>query len=304
MYKDSYVITPSKEADMPAGASEPSLIYVSPLTIVEERRPPGETKGAINNFKRVADEVAKHPLLFDALAEVWYNDNYKMEFNSLLERLLPGFTWTLDEPRSATSTFDLRGTNMPPPGFLEYGGILPFFYLCLHLIDTEEEKSSARSRIGSNNILVFDEPEAFLPEFGYEGLMEVIAEITKKRQVIISTTAPAALRWQDYVNGSRVMVFGQNEKGNPIFEQLHSGGVYSLITDKAGAKWQKARNIDNIAGKMLSVRRVILLEKEEFLAPLKQWLTENDQEAVMGPVVVLKPIILQRCSSCWPWLPI
>ena len=69
--KDSYVITPSKEADMPAGASEPSLIYVSPLTIVEERRPPGETKGAINNFKRVADEVAKHPLLFDALAEVW-----------------------------------------------------------------------------------------------------------------------------------------------------------------------------------------------------------------------------------------
>ena len=206
----------------------------------------------------------------------------------MLERLLPGFTWTLDEPRSATSTFDLRSTNMPPSGFLEYGGILPFFYLCLHLIDTEEEKSSAKSHISPNNILVFNEPEVFLPEFGYEGLMEVIAEITKKRQVVIFTTAPAALRWRDYVNGSRIMVFGQNEKGKPIFEQLHSGGVYSSITDKAGTNWQKARNIDKMAGEMLMVRRVILLEKEEFLAPLKQWLVKNDQEAVMGPVMAFE----------------
>ena len=270
------------------GASKPNLIYMPALINVQKRRPPDETKGAINNFKHAQDEAAKYHLLFDALAEVWHNDSYKTEFNRLLEKILPGFTWSLDEPRSAESSFGLESKDMPPPGFLECGGIMPFFYACLHLIDTKEEKSAAKTRGGANNLLLLDEPEAFLPEFGYEGLMELIAEITKKRQVIISTTAPTSIRWQNYINGSHIMIFSQDEKGNPVFEQLRPTGVYSSITDKTGTKWQKPQVIDNIAGKMLMVRKVVLLEKEEFLTPFKQWLAENNQEHALGPVIAFE----------------
>ena len=204
-------------------------IYMPPMAELADRQAPKEPKGAVYKFKCALDPKTKHQLMFDALAEVWSNDDYKKQFNLWLGELLPGFGWSLQQPRSTESSFELWSQYWRmPPGVMEEGGALPIFYTLLHLIDVAEEQVLIEGQQVAG-MLAIDRPEEFLSDFSLEKLAGIVSEITKDRQVAIATQAGNLLRWQDYINGARILVFGLDKDGQPKPSQRKAGNIYSSI---------------------------------------------------------------------------
>lgn len=259
---------------VPAGG----LVCMPPFLHVQKRQPPGEAAAAVHRFKQAPDEASKYTLLFDALAEVWHNADYKQAFNRLLKQCLPdlGVTWELQEPRSATSTFDFQSRERPPMEFLQTGGILPFFYVCLHLIETAEDAVFKKKNPKAAKVLLINEPEKYLPSFGLAGLAEAVSDIASRQQVVVCTLAGQMIRWQNYVNGARVIILGLDSKKQHVFMQLQSSGVYSALTSKHGAKWQEPEVIDAMASQMLvTAESALIAESQPEFEMIEAWEKET-----------------------------
>lgn len=185
-------------------------------------------------------------------------DNTKYaEFISLVQRVIPEFTKFAVGYEDNEYIEYISGLGVRHKTELLGDGVITVIRILLQLY------------IAKQNPLVIDEPELSLHPSAQKKLLQVIAEFSKNRQIIISTHSPYFINWKYLQNGAvlnRVVKF--EDKESKVFS-INDFTKYNTLV--AGANWQQPFLLDEVAKEIFFTEdKIVFLEGQEDVGLLRQ----------------------------------
>lgn len=153
--------------------------------------------------------------------------NKKNEINKLLTRIIPKFNdWTIESHPKHQSTIVYKMDNWDKADidFSLWSGILNLFRMIVSLVDENK------------NVLLIDEPEAFLHPSAQIELQNILLEKSKEKQIIITTHSPYFFK-NVFKTEAELFIFNRNE-GNKIVIQNTKDIGWGLFWKNSPTWWE------------------------------------------------------------------
>lgn len=185
------------------------------------------------------------------------NDEKYKEFICLVQRVIPEFT--------------KFAVNFEDNHFIEYisnsgvrhktdllgDGVITAIRILLQLF------------VAKPNAIIIDEPELSLHPSAQRRLLNVLAEYSQKRQIVICTHSPYMLNWEFLKNGATVnRVVKENDKHSTVSTITDFNKYKGLIN---GENWKQPFVMDSVAKEIFFMEDgVLFLEGQEDVGLLRQ----------------------------------
>lgn len=189
------------------------------------------------------------------------NKNKYFEFNEYLTKLVgKNIEWTIEMRDSGSYYIKYTfGKNVHSSEGIG-DGVLSLFAICDAIYDSNE-----------NTIVYIDEPELSLHPSLQKRVLSVLKELSRNRQIIISTHSPYFVDWESILNGAKL---------TRIFKDKFNNSRTSILKSVTAKKFGKiSDNINNPHTLGLVANEVFFLEDNVVI-------TEGQED-----VVVLKKIM-------------
>jgi predicted ATP-dependent endonuclease of OLD family len=135
-------------------------------------------------------------------------------------------------------------------------GVITVIRILLHLFEAKDTP------------IIIDEPELSLHPMAQKKLIEIIAECSQLRQIIISTHSPYFISWE-YLNNGAILnrVSKYNDEYSEVFSIKSTEPYKSLIK---GSNWQQPFLLDEVAKEMFFLRdNILFLEGQQDVGLLR-----------------------------------
>lgn len=132
----------------------------------------------------------------------------RVSFDEVLQKILmPLPQWTIDQADIGQYylKFNFRGQYHNSDGLGE--GLLSIFFIVDALYDSQP-----------NNVIVVDEPELSIHPFLQKKLINLFAEYSKDRQIILATHSPYFIDWELILNGAKIIRVIRESKGIIVYQ--------------------------------------------------------------------------------------
>ena len=143
-------------------------------------------------------------------------------------------------------------------------GVLSIIRICMHLLDDDLSR-----------ILVIDEPELSLHPEAQRALANLLAEESKRRQIILVTHSTYFANWLSFLNGAKVIRTNLDSKGSCVISQLDSKSAYAEFITTSCTEHQKPYLFDEVAKEILFSNKTLLLEGIEDKCIIEYWLQKE-----------------------------
>ncbi len=193
-----------------------------------------------------------------ALRKIEENDEKYHDFIKLVKKVIPEFTKFTVGCHKGVPYLEYidRSGKRHATDFLG-DGVITAIRILVHL------------SLPNTNPLVIDEPELSLHTEAQKALLEVIAEHSTKRQIIISTHSPQFIHWKYLENGAVLnRVVKLDDQKSLIYSIDNFENLRKLINS---ANWQQPFLLDAVAKEIFFMRNNILfLEGQEDVGLLRK----------------------------------
>lgn len=187
-------------------------------------------------------------------------------FDKYMKGLIPHFTdWTIDtEEDNGNDYIEYKTKKCKHKSYLLGDGVISLFRIVAHLIHEE------------NTTLIIDEPELSLHPAAQKRLSELLSDLTKSRQIILSTHSTYFFNWNDFVNGAQIIRFNKAGDEKCTSSRLESNKDYGKFIDNNILSYQKPHLLDVAAKEILFSDNILFLEGQEDVGLIKKWLSDNN----------------------------
>jgi len=126
----------------------------------------------------------------------------------------------------------------------------------------------------STSGLIIDEPELSLHPYAQKRLIQLIAEYSQKRQIIISTHSPYFVSWEYIKNGAILnRVVKKSDTKSKIFT-IDNFEKYSRLI--GGSNWQQPFLMDIVSKEIFFQDNILFVEGQEDVGLLQSYLKDKD----------------------------
>ncbi len=179
------------------------------------------------------------------------------EFISLVKRVIPEFTKFAVGYEDNEYIEYISGNGARHKTDLLGDGVITVIRILLQLY------------ISKPGALIIDEPELSLHPAAQKKLLEVIAEYSEKRQIIISTHSPYFIQWNFLKNGAVVNRVVKQEDRESLIYSISDFSQYETII--SGQNWQQPYLLDEVAKEIFfSEDHILFLEGQEDVGLLRE----------------------------------
>jgi predicted ATP-dependent endonuclease of OLD family len=243
--------------------SEPSLTSNEIFEIISSRRHWGSNAGStytqIGDSIRSSYEFQNRQNSIDVASElktIESNESSYQNFIKLVRRVIPEFTKFAVGYEDHEFIEYISGANVRHKTDLLGDGVITAIRILLQLY------------IAKSNPLIIDEPELSLHPAAQRKLLNVIAEYSEKRQIIISTHSPYLISWKCLQNGAVInRVVKIEDKNSKIYSVSDFQKYASLINS---ANWQQPYLLDEVAKEIFFTEdNILFLEGQEDVGLLR-----------------------------------
>ncbi len=184
-------------------------------------------------------------------------DNAKYdEFIKLVKRVIPEFTKFAVGYEDNEFIEYVSGSGVRHKADLLGDGVITVIRILLQLY------------VSKDNALIIDEPELSLHPTAQKRLLKVIAEYSKKRQIIISTHSPYFINWQYLKNGAILNKVVKVEDKNSSIFAISNFNTYSSLLN--GETWKQPYVLDEVAKEIFFTDdNILFLEGQEDVGLLR-----------------------------------
>lgn len=172
------------------------------------------------------------------------------EFLKLVQRVIPEFTNFAIGNEDNEYIEYISGSGVRHKASFLGDGVITVIRILLQLYVARE------------NALVIDEPELSLHPAAQKRLLEVIAEYSQRRQIVIATHSPFFINWKFFENGATINRVVKADDGvSRVFSILDFSPYKKLIHS---ANWQQPYLLDAVAKEVFfSADGLLFLEGQE-----------------------------------------
>ncbi len=213
---------------------------------------------AIGGNPRNKQEIATALILKDIEKDQTRYDS----FTALVQRVIPEFTkWVVAHENQPYIQYISSNGIRHRTDFLG-DGVISAIRIIAHLFENR------------NTGLIIDEPELSLHPQAQKNLLEIIAEFSEKRQVLIATHSPYFINWEYITNGAKLNRIAKIDDIKSEIFTLGDPSKYSGLI--SGANWQQPYLIDEVAKEIFfAVDNILFLEGQEDVGLLRNEFDEK-----------------------------
>lgn len=196
------------------------------------------------------------------LRDIDHDTERHNQFTQLVQKVIPEFTgWAVGFENQPYIKY-VSGGFAHKTDFLG-DGLISVIRILAHLFEQR------------NSGLIIDEPELSLHPQAQKRLAKLIAEYSKKRQIILSTHSPYFISWDYLKNGAKLNRVIKMKDQDSVILQLKWPSNYESLID--GANWQQPFLFDEVAKEIFFADdNIVFLEGQEDVGLLRNEFSGSD----------------------------